>query len=198
MAISIACGSSGTVVNTPTGKTNEGLPTIAVQATKIDVPLPTKTPIPEPTKQLGLAKSNPAPVGSEVITDDMAIVVDKLVRPATAIVMEGNMFNTEPEPTQEYIFVNVKLTCKKGGDDTCNHSTLMNVKLVGSKGIERNPEYFISGVDGVIPDADFYGGSSITGYIPFIIDKDENNLILIYETLFGDPVYLSISEPSTL
>ncbi len=46
-------------------------------------------PEPTATKKPGTARSNPAPVGSEVVADDMAFSISGSVRPADDIVSAG-------------------------------------------------------------------------------------------------------------
>ena len=69
----------------------------------------------EPTDlpDVGTTRSNPAPVGSEVIVDDLALKIISITRPADDIIKAGNMFNTEPESDQEYVLIELQITCKK-------------------------------------------------------------------------------------
>ena len=175
---SLACGSSDSsvVVNPP----SEEEESISQQ---------------EPTKQpeVGTARSNPAPVGSEVIVDDMAIEILDVIRPANDIIKAGNMFNTEPESDQEYVLVELQVTCKKSVDDQCSISSFWNISLIGSSGIAYDPEWLVSGVEGLLESIDFYGDATVSGYIPFIIKQSDTNLVLVYEPmLFGDTVYLAV------
>jgi hypothetical protein len=140
---------------------------------------------------VGTARSNPAPVGSVITADDMEFEILSYVRPATDIVMGGNMFNTEPESGEEYILVELEIKCMKSSDDQCSIGTY-NLKLIGSTGIERDAEWFVSGVDNLLEQTEFYGGASISGLLPFILNTDEVNVLLVYEPLFGDEFYLSL------
>lgn len=146
---------------------------------------------PTATKPVGTSRSNPAPAGSEVVTDDMAFEVLGFTRPATDIVMSGNQFNTAPEGGQEYIFVNLQVTCQKSSDEQCNFSTF-SISLLGSSGVKRDAELFVAGVDGLLEGGDFYGGATLSGNIPFIIDTDESDLLIVYEPFLGDTFYLAI------
>jgi hypothetical protein len=173
----LACG-SGVQVNTPTEQ--GGVPPVAeVQATS--------------TAPVGAARSNPAPAGSEVVADDMAFVVTGSTRPATDVVMAGNQFNTRPEAGQEYAIVNVRITCRKSSDDKCSLFSY-SLKLLGSSGIQRDPELFVTGVSGLIDFSitEFFGGATLEGGIPFIVNSDETDLLLVYSPLFGNPFYLAI------
>jgi len=174
----MACGSTEVQVNSPS---DQGQPTIAkeIQVTSTSV--------------LGTARSNPAPAGSEIVVDDMAFVIVGATRPATDKVMAGNQFNTSPEAGQEYVMVNVRITCKKSTDDKCSFYTY-NLKLLGSSGIQRDPEIMVAGVDGLLDFTitEFFGGATIEGAIPFIVNSDESDLLLVYSPIFGNPFYLAI------
>lgn len=201
VAVSLACASdTGPIVNTPTVEDiSEGQPVEEAQGQQdvveeqpTEVPPTETSPPPTPTAALGTSRSNPAPPGSEIFADGMKFLVLGVTRPATDVVMSGNMFNTEPEDGQEYIFVSLSVTCEKDIDSECNFSPFV-LKLVGSKGVERDAEVFVSGVDGLLETTDFFGEATITGDIPFIVDTDETDLILVHQPLFlGDEFYLAL------
>jgi hypothetical protein len=177
--VSIACGSSDSdvVVNPP----NE------------DGDIEQSQPEPTEVPEVGTSRSNPAPVGSEVIVDDMAFTVVSTIRPADDIIKAGNPFNTEPESDQEYILVELQVNCEKADDDKCVISTFLNISLIGSSGVEVNPELFTTGVEGLLESVEFYGGATVSGTIPFIINQSETDLVLVYEPLlFGDTVYMAV------
>lgn len=177
---SLACSSSSStpVVISPSEQINTQVPDTLVAPT-------------EEQKAVGTSRSNPAPVGSEIISDDMSFVVTGITRPADSIVAQGNMFNTTPEPDKEYIFVKVNVTCKLPSDGKCSLYT-SNFKMINSSGNVSDSEYFLTGVSGLLEDQDFFGGASIDGNIGFIIDKSETAPILMYEPFLGDAFYLQI------
>lgn len=203
LALSIlACSSNSNSpeVRTPAGGNSASAEEIAdteiAEQPENEIVEATEIPQPTATKELGTSRSNPAPAGSEIIADDMAFVVQELIRPADTIIRTGNMFNTEPEENQEYVMVMVEVNCMKGSDDKCNISPF-NFTLLGSKGVDRDAEWSVAGVSNILESKDFYGGSSVSGYLPFIIDKDEIDLLLVYEPLlFGDNFYLALPEAS--
>jgi hypothetical protein len=175
---SISCGSSddGVVVNPPSDNEPE-----QSQPEQTDPP------------KVGTSRSNPAPVGSEVVVDDMAFTVLDTIRPADDIIKSGNQFNTEPESDQEYILVKLEVGCEKSVDEKCIISSFWNISLIGSSGVASDPELLTSGVEGLLESEEFYGGASVSGMIPFIINKTETDLVLIYEPLlFGDTIYLAV------
>ncbi len=173
--VTIACGSSSTPqVNTPSNSS-------------VSQPASPTTAGP----QVGTARSNPAPVGSEVVADDMAFMVMEVVRPANEAVKAGNSFNSDPKPEMEYMLVKLQVTCKKTSDEKCSIFPDMNNKLIGDKGIEYDPE-FVTGVEGELEATDFYGGATVSGYIPFMVGIGEGGLSLVYDPLFGDKFFLQL------
>lgn len=173
--ITMACGgSSKPEVNAPS---NDSQP-VQQQA----------SPIPE----VGSARSNPAPIGSEVVADNMAFTITGTIRPANDKVTAGNMFNSTPEAGQEYIFVELNVVCKKSTDEKCSINPTFNMNLLGSLGIEYDPNIFISGVEGLMESTEFYGDASVKGYIPFIVGVGETDLVLLYDPFLGDTFYLAI------
>jgi len=171
----LACGSTSSVqVNTQASNSNKDQPVAAA------------------TAQPGTARSNPAPAGSEVVMDDMAFQIVSIVRPADSIVASGNMFNSTPEPAKEYLFVEVQVTCKKTTDEKCSINPVFSMNALGSKGVEYDPEFFLSGVDNLLEGTEFYGNAVVTGYVPFIVSKDETDFVLVYDPLLGERFYLAI------
>jgi len=174
LAATLACGGgSGISVNSSVpSQANEGNDALA-------------------TSQVGSSRTNPAPAGSVVSAGNMNFAVVGYTRPATETVMSANRFNPEPDAFQEYIFVNLAVTCTRLEDAQCNLA-LINLKLLGSQGAERPVRLFVRDVDGLLQGGDFYGGATISGNVPFIIDRQDANIMLVYEPFLGDPFYLRI------
>ena len=114
---------------------------------------PTLTLIPTAKVPPGTSQSNPAPVGSEIIADNMKFVITGSVRPADGIVSSGDMFNAQPGAYQQYLFANLSVTCETSIDQQC-HLSVFRIKLIGSDGIACYPERVISGVDGILVSTD--------------------------------------------
>ena len=199
IAVTLACGSTGVQVNAPEDLSQEDLVETAMaeiiaRGDSEDDPNeasePTAAPAPTATKQVGTARSNPAPIGSEVVVDEMAFLVLGFTRSATSIVLGANQFNDEPGDGQEYVLVDVQISCQKSSDDKCNISTFY-FNLIGSSGIVRDRE-FVASLDGLLEDGEFFGGAVLSGGIPFIINTDETEILLLYEELFGDTFYLAV------
>lgn len=144
---------------------------------------------------IGTSRSNPAPAGSEVLSDDMAFIITDAIRPATDIVLQGSRDNVKPEEGREYVFVLFKVTCMKPEEEICAFNPFISVSLIGSSGIKYDYQQNVLGVDLIIDSVEFYGGATVEGYVPFIISEDEMTLMIIYEPLIlGDPFYLTVPE----
>jgi len=152
---------------------------------------PTLDTIPTVSTPPGTSQSNPIPVGSDVIADNMRFAITGAIRPADGIVSSGDMFNAQPGAYQQFIFVNLSVACETPSDQQC-HLSIFKMKLSGSDSQVEYPERLISGVDGILMSTDFNGGTTISGYIPFIIPIGASHLVLVYESLSGSSYYLAL------
>ena len=182
----LACSDGSVEVNVPDpDQVNTAVANLATQSAS-----PPEEQIDE--TELGSARSNPAPAGSEIIADDMAFVVTGNVRPATDIVIAGNQFNEIPEDGKEYVLVEVQITCKLSSDESCSLFS-SSFKLLGNAGIQYDADIFIAGVVGLLEFSnEFYGGATVGGYIPFVVGTHESDLLLVYDQMFGSTFYLAI------
>ncbi len=148
----------------------------------------------EPTAvPLGSSRTSPAPVGSVVLADAIEFEVTGYTRPATEIVANAHAWNRKVESGEEYIFVHLTIHCTKPAEEKCS-LFLVNLKLVGSSGVERDVIWGIANVDDIIEQTDLYGGSTISKLVPFIINQGESDLIMVYQPPFGEKFYLSIGQ----
>ena len=65
------------------------------------------------------------------------------------------------------MFVTLSVRCDKSSDQQCSLS-VFNMKAIGTYGIVKDAEWFISGVEGMLEDTEFYGGATITGNVAFL------------------------------
>lgn len=173
--VTIACGSSGEVTVKPGGaSSNEP-----------------QSPAVESTKSVGTARSNPAPKGFIITADKMDFAILETIRPADDIVMAGNQFNTKPEEGYQYIFINLQIKCNKSSDESCTISTF-NFEMIGNEGIVYDAEWFISGVDGMLDTKEFYGGSTVSGYVSFVVKSSDTTLVFTYDPFLGDKFFMSV------
>jgi hypothetical protein len=180
----IACASSTPQVNTPTPvgaepSSGAGTPPSQVSAQPEGQPSATETP-----KPLGSARSNPAPVGSEVVVDYMATTVTEVISPADNTVRSGNMFNSTPEPGSHYMLIGISVTCTRSADQSCSIFSF-EFSVIDTGGVTHSAESFLSGVPDLFEDGEFYGGARKSGYLAFIVPDGDNGLILKYSALLG-------------
>lgn len=200
LIVAIACTGSTPAVRTSASSGQEN-PSNNNVPSNTDNNIPSNTKAPPPTKEviiptdtlkpLGSARSNPAPVGSEIDVDNMTIKIQGVVDPADKIIKEGNMFNSEPEAGNKYILVDIAVKCNKSTDDKCNLSGF-EFSVIDTNGLDHDSEIFLAGVDGMFEGGDFYGGATKTGKIAFIVPIDDKGLIMKYEAIFGGEAYFSI------
>ena len=161
------------------------------------VPSPTPVAIQPPTQApTGDSRDNPVPAGVSVeIDEDMTLTIVSAIRPVNDIVKAGNSFNTEPEPGQEYVQVDVQVVCNKESSQTCNFNSF-ELKAVGADGNIHEVEIFVSGIDGMLESGDFFGGATKSGKIFFLVPESDPNVVIFWEPLlFGDPVFLALPAP---
>lgn len=154
-----------------------------------DTPAPTAIPTLPPA---GETRDNPAPVGTPIdIGGNMVFTIISGVRPADSIVINANMFNTQPEGNQEYVQLDVQVVCNKSSNDKCYFSPY-EIKAVGIDGNVRDTEIMIAGVEGMMESGEFFGGATRSGKMFYIVPKDDKTVVLFYEPFFGNPIYIAI------
>jgi len=191
----LACGSEAAVENADSPEENIS-EDLAGETEEEDANLadeqeePTATPVPTETPEPGLSLSSPAPMGTEVSTPNFTFLVNEVTQPANDIVAAGNPFNTSPETGQEYLMVNLTVTCDT---EDCEFFPT-NFDVIGSAGIGYDTEFFISGVEGMLENTEMLQGGSVTGLLFFIVGQNDSNFALRWDPIFGDSVYLALGD----
>jgi hypothetical protein len=192
----IACGSS-TNGDKPSAPDVEADAAASGESAEADVEeeptsIPTETPEPTPTElpPVGTSRGNPAPIGQAVEVPNYRFVVNSVAQPADDIVAAGNMFNIEPETGQEYLMVELTLTCLAS---ECSFSPT-DFDVLGDKGVAYEVELFVSGIDGVLELTELMEGAELTGKMFFLVDQDDTNLVLRWKPLLGSEVFLAVGE----
>lgn len=143
---------------------------------------------PSVTPELGTSRFNPAPYGSEVLSDNLIISITELIRPADQLVLDGNIYNSTPEDGKEYSFIKLRIVCNRAPDQKCSF-TSFDFKLVDTAGNVEENEMFTMGVENILEGGELFGGASEEGYLIFIVDKAELHPVLMYEPFIGESVY---------
>ena len=139
------------------------------------------------------SRSNPVAAGMSVQTDNLEITVSGIIRPADSIVTSGNAlnFNNAAGTGKEYLFVKVSITCEKPADQQCILNTY-DFKAIGADGVLIKSETTIAGVDNLIKSVPFYGGSVVSGSIPFIVTQGDASVEMVYQTVLGETLYMAL------
>ena len=157
---------------------------------------PPPTQAQEAAEVPGSSRTNPAPVGQGIQVGEYALRVTQVVRPADNVVEAGNPFNSKPEAGQEYVQVVIDVACTAPANEKCMISPL-NFKAVGSKGILRDAEIMVAGVDGQLETTQFYGGATLENKsIFFKVDKGETNIAMVFKTnlFIGSETFFTIPD----
>jgi beta propeller repeat protein len=100
------------------------------------------------------------------------------------------MFNPEPGEGMEYIIVTIRVTNLAAPSDTRIVSEL-HFRVTGERGIVYSQPFVV--LERKELNAEFYGGITIEGEIPFEVGQGEKNLVLIYDPGLGSTArYLSL------
>lgn len=138
----------------------------------------------------GLSIDNPAPVGYEVLANDIAVMVTGATRPADDIVAEANQFNEPPEAGEEYLLVEFQMTCTKSGDEQCSFNPF-SMLVYGSLEDSHTRE-FVAGLENEHSSVDFNGGKTVSGVMPFSVGQGETDLVLIYQPMSGGTFFFNV------
>ena len=151
---------------------------------------PTPTPGPTPTPEIGFARSRPVPLGNSIIVGDEAIQVTNVIAPADSLVdsVSAQMFPLAAN--QEYVAVEISIACNKTQDETCM-GVDFRYSIVGSSG-HLNDGTVIQVLNECIECDTVYGGATLKGYVVFIVDKSETNLVLVAKKDYETTVYLLV------
>jgi hypothetical protein len=140
-----------------------------------------------------LSSIDPVPLGSKASLGRIEFVVVDLVRPATQQVVAASSANPIPEEGMEYVLVDIIATCATPVHLECwvkDHE----MRLIGSTGIERRPQY-LAGIDQglhhLLGSAHLRGGGAAFGWVPFIVDQSEEDLVFYYQMDTDKVVYLA-------
>jgi hypothetical protein len=153
-------------------------------------PTPTPKPTPTPTPS-GLTRYDPIPMGDSVVADNkLRLTVLRVEHDAWPRIYEANMFNPEPGEGMEYIIVTIRVTNLAAPSDTRIVSEF-HFRVTGERGIVYSQPFVV--LERKELNAEFYGGVTIEGEMPFEVGQGEKNLVLIYDPGLGSTArYLSL------
>lgn len=118
---------------------------------------------------------NPVPLGSAFLIGDGRLHVNSFTRAMTEEVEAVNRFNPDPDPDEEWVLLNLAYACDLPEGENCNASNL-RFELEGAETIYNNNFVMVLNDEfaGNIP-----GGGQLTGNIGFIVNQNDENLLLL-------------------
>lgn len=167
--------------------------TISSEPTPIvifETPLPAEVPTQE-TANAAVLDAVPAGTAVE-IGNDMTLTILDVTRPTDDLVTGGSSLNTTAPEGEEFIQVDVEVTCSSDPGTQCTfYPTVM--KAVLSDGSRRDLQTFIEGVEDWDTAVEIEGGATEQGFLLFIVPKSESTIVVSYNGTSSDqPVYLQL------
>lgn len=141
----------------------------------------------------GTSREDPAAPGTSATDGPYTITVDDVTRPADEMVYEASEGNLRLDPPDEYVFVDITVSCAEGA--TCN-PLVFDFFLLNEDGDEYPYGLFIAGFDNLFQSGPLAGGESRSGQVFFIAkDADEELVLRFRETQVEDnpaEIYLAL------
>ena len=143
---------------------------------------------------LGEERSDPAPLGETVITDEWEFTILEVVRgnEALAMAQQANQFNDPPEPGTEYVAIKVRVRNIDTQDSPEDVSDSF-FKTVD----DTNVEYDLPSVVDPDPalDISLYPDGEYEGWVVLQASEGGNDLIAVVSPLFSFETYYMALEP---
>ncbi|SEO40965.1 stalk domain-containing protein [Paenibacillus sp. OV219] len=147
-----------------------------------------KTPT-QPTSTIGLSRSKPAPLGSEVNYKvdkysgkyTIALTLEEVIRgdEAWRLILQENQFNDPAPEGYEYMLAKIGAKVVSNQDtDTSVRISYFDFTLVSSQGKDYDRHSVVT------PDelnSNLYVGASDSGYVAFIVKKDDQNPLITFD-----------------
>lgn len=157
-----------------------------------DIPKPTAVPPTATSAPVGMSRTSPAPINSEMETGDFKLKIIDWIRPADKIILAANQFNTKAESGNEMILITANIACKKKSDQKCL-VTPSSFKVITEDGIVKEPSFAMAGIDGYLKTGEFFGGANVTGKVAFEVPAGKVVILEFTDGLFApDKRYLGI------
>jgi len=139
-----------------------------------------------PSEQLpiGTSRSNPFPRTGIISTQNWDIKVLEIKRGVGAWddIKAANMFNEPPPKGWEYLLVKLWVKCT-ANDSEVHYIDSGYFKVTGDKLIRYSSAAVVEPEPQL--DAKLYYGGETEGWVAFLVGKDENNLILIFDDVLS-------------
>ena len=116
------------------------------------------------------SRSNPIPLGMNVVVNDWKVLVYSVNRDAFKQVKAADPYSNIPATNERFVLINVKATYV--GEESGEPSSDLRFKIVGSKGntFAKSCGYYS---DSFNDNGEAFPGASVTGSLCFIVDADQ-------------------------
>ena len=146
---------------------------------------PTDLPAEETQETTTSAIPDSAPAGTAVdVGNSLTLTVLDVTRPVDDVVVNGSSFNTTAPEGEEFMRVDVEVTCTSDSGPCTFYPTVM--KAILSDGSTRDLQTFIEGVDDWDTAVELEGGATEQGFLLFIVPASETNLVVSYQDIYAD------------
>lgn len=159
---------------------------ICSYATVASAPAPTILPTDE---HLTASRTDAVPLGETGTVGLVDFIITEMVRPATDKILTASSANPEPEEGMEYVLVDLVEVCALPVYNEC-YIRISDMRLIGSSGIVRRPKNVV-GLPFMMPNRHIFGGTTAYGYVAFIVDQTEEDLVFYYERQNEGIIYLA-------
>ncbi len=149
----------------------------------IGEPIPMGTSVVPQFDSLAWDPAPAAPIGISQQVGSLTLTVDNVIRPANHIADDAT-FYTQPEPGQEYLAVDITVTCNLPAEEACYLSSA-DFGASGAQGSSYMAEIMTTGIGRALEGGELKGGSSRSGYLFFQVNRDDSGLVMQYPRLFG-------------
>lgn len=133
-------------------------------------------------------RENPAPLSSEISSDDWTVMVNSFNPDGNNFVAEANKYNDEPAEGSHYVIVNYTVTYT--GSDSAS-AFEVSVDLVSSAGnVAKSFDNFVV-LDDNLGSDELYNGGSATGSEAFLVEDGSSHTIRVTPGFFTDETFVA-------
>ncbi|MFN2145145.1 MAG: SUMF1/EgtB/PvdO family nonheme iron enzyme [Anaerolineales bacterium] len=137
-------------------------------------------------------RTNPVPLGQKAAIEHFELLIREVKRPGDEFVMSSSPDVPAPPPGKEYLVINLAELCHAPEGQEC-FIREYNFRLTGSSGEIRKPEKVDSLQYLILYNRHMPGGESTFGYMVFLVDQGEQDLLLYFQSDSEDTVYLAVN-----
>lgn len=158
-------------------------------------PIPTPSATPEPSNRDGSSLTLAAPLDTPVEATDVTLRILEVARPAGALIAAGSENNQTAAEGYHFMLIHVEIECMLAEEEVCQVTPATDFQAYGSENTVYRPITSTVGIEDILTNTEFLGGSTINGFIGFEVGEAETDLVLRYASAAGftNPVYLDLS-----